>query len=118
MMMDLRREHTNCTQLMLHKPAADRIHIHNRRLPGSAIAQISARFDGLIDSSTPKKLRSYKKKWTDDDDTARSNRSHFSPKIKENKKLETKNLRGKPQILPAKICKKNFPQQQQRQTRE
>jgi hypothetical protein len=90
MMMDLRREHTNCTQLMLHKPAADRIHIHNRRLPGSAIAQISARFDGLIDSSTPKKLRSYKKKWTDDDDTARSNRSHFSPKIKENKKSPRK----------------------------
>jgi hypothetical protein len=54
-MMDLRREHTNCTQLVLHKPAADRIHIHNRRLPGSAIAQISARFDWLIDSSTPKK---------------------------------------------------------------
>jgi hypothetical protein len=52
-MMDLRREHTNCTQLVLHKPAADRIHIHNRRLPGSA--QISARFDWLIDSSTPKK---------------------------------------------------------------
>jgi hypothetical protein len=45
MMMDLRREHTNCTQLVLHKPAADRIHIHNRRLPGSAIEQISARFD-------------------------------------------------------------------------